>query len=75
MKKNILTALIVMGFLGVIGADAYLVFTQVFGPILPVITSIIITVILTLFVSHLMSKVKFKDKDIDINQEDKTITI
>lgn len=63
MKKNILTSLIVMLFLGVIGADAYLVFTQVYGPIVPVITSIVITIILTLFVSHLMSKVKFKEKD------------
>lgn len=63
MKRNILTFLIVMVFLGVIGADAYIVFTQVYGPILPVITSIIITIILTLFVSHLMSKVKFKDND------------
>lgn len=73
MKKNILTGLIVMLFLGVIGADAYLVFTQVYGPILPVITSTIITIILTLFVSHLMSKVKFKDKNTEENTG--TITI
>lgn len=74
MKRNILTALIVLLFLGIIGANSYLVFTQVCGPIIPVITSIIITIILTLFVSHLMSKVKFKERD-NNQKDDKTITI
>ena len=62
MKQNILTTLIVIAFLGIIGADAYVVFTQVYGPFIPVITTIIITIPLTLFVSHLMSKVQFNGK-------------
>lgn len=70
MKKNILTGLIVIGFLLIIGADSYLVFTQFFGPVIPVFTSVLLTIPLTLFVSHLMSKIQFKEKDksVDISK-------
>ena len=67
MKKNILTGLIVIGFLLIIGADSYLVFTQVLGPIIPVVTSVLLTIPLTLIVSHLMSRIQFKEKDATVD--------
>ena len=67
MKKNILTGLIVIGFLLIIGADSYLVFTQILGPIIPVVTSVLLTIPLTLIVSHLMPKIQFKEKDTTID--------
>lgn len=67
MKKNILTGLIVIGFLLIIGADSYLVFTQILGPIIPVVTSVLLTIPLTLIVSHLMSRIQFKEKDATVD--------
>ncbi len=76
IEKITLTFIIVILTLGVIGADSWLIFSQIVHPVIPSMLSIIISSILTLFIYKLLSNMKPKEKDdklVDINTISKTI--
>lgn len=69
IKKSILTIFIVFITLGIVGAETWLIYSQMLGPIIPVIGAVFITSCLTLFIYKLISNVRPKSNEelLDIN--------
>lgn len=69
IKKSILTIVIVFITLGIVGAETWLIYSQMLGPIIPVIGSAFITSCLTLFIYKLISNARPKSNEelLDIN--------
>ena len=69
IKKSILTIVIVFITLGIVGAETWLIYSQILGPIIPVIGAVFITSCLTLFIYKLISNARPKSNEelLDIN--------
>lgn len=69
IKKSILTIVIVFITLGIVGAETWLIYSQMLGPIIPVIGAVFITSCLTLFIYKLISNARPKSNEelFDIN--------
>ena len=69
IKKSILTIIIVFITLGIVGAETWLIYSQILGPIIPVIGAVFITSCLTLFIYKLISNARPKSNEelLDIN--------